>query len=45
MISVFWTDVDTRPEGSGIVWYRETGDTQLLTRFGNEINSAKFPNL
>jgi len=44
MISVYWTDVDTRPEGSGIVWYRETSDPELLSRFENEIKQA-FTNL
>ena len=42
LIAVYWTDVDTRPEGSGIVWYRETTDATLLRRFREEIRLA-FP--
>lgn len=34
--------MDTRPEDGGIVWYRETANSMLLTRFQNEIQSA-FP--
>ena len=40
MIAIFWSDVDTRPEDGGTVWYRETSNTMLLTRFQNEIQSA-----
>ena len=42
LIAVYWTDVDTRPEGSGTVWYRETADATLLRRFREEIQRA-FP--
>ena len=42
LIAVYWTDVDTRPEGSGTVWYRETTDATLLRRFRDEIRRA-FP--
>ena len=42
MIAVYWTDVDTRPEGSGTVWYRETTDAALLRRFHDEIKNAFF---
>lgn len=31
LIAVYWTDVDTRPPGSGTVWYRETTDATLLS--------------
>jgi len=43
LIAVYWTDVDTTPEGSGTVWYRETADATLLHRFRDEIRFA-FPN-
>ena len=42
LIAVYWTDVDTRPNGSGIVWYRETTNAALLRRFRDEIRRA-FP--
>ena len=42
MVAVYWTDVDTQPEGSGTVWYRETADTTLLHWFHEEIRGA-FP--
>lgn len=42
LIAVYWTDVDTTPEGSGTVWYRETTDDTLLRRFRDEIKRA-FP--
>ena len=42
MVAVYWTDVDTRLIGSGIVWYRETADATLLRQFHEEIRSA-FP--
>jgi len=43
LIAVYWADVDTRTEGSGTVWYRETTDVTLLRRFRDEIRVA-FPN-
>ena len=42
MVAVYWTDVDARPNGSGIVWYRETADVTLRRQFREEIQSA-FP--
>ena len=43
LIATYWGDVDTRPEDGGAVWYRETTDSVLLSRFRNEIQTA-FPN-
>jgi len=42
MLAVYWTDVDTTPEGSGTVWYRETANATLLHCFHDEITVA-FP--
>jgi hypothetical protein len=38
LIAPYWADADTRD--SGIVWYRETNDTELLDRARMEIQSA-----
>ena len=42
LIAVYWTDVDTRLNESGTVWYRETTDAALLRRFHDDISGA-FP--
>lgn len=43
LIATYWGDVDTRSADGGIVWYRETKSSLLLSRFKNEIQAA-FPN-
>ena len=43
MIAVYWGDVDTGPEDGGTVWYRESSNSLLLSRFKDEIQAA-FPN-
>lgn len=35
--------MDTRPADGGTVWYRETSNSLLLSRFRDEIRAA-FPN-
>ena len=35
--------MDTRPADGGTVWYRETSNSLLLSRFRDEIHAA-FPN-
>ena len=42
LIAPYWADVDTR--GTGIIWYRETTDPDLLERADNEIRQA-FPTM
>jgi len=42
LIAPYWGDVDTT--GTGIIWYRETTDPDLLERADNEIRQA-FPTL
>lgn len=43
IIAAYWGDVDTRPADGGTVWYRETSNSLLLSRFRDEIRAA-FPN-
>ena len=42
LIAPYWADVDTR--GTGIIWYRDTTDPDLLERADSEIRQA-FPTL
>lgn len=44
LIAPYWADVDTRPTGSGTVFYRETQDPLLLQRAQSELQMA-FPGL
>ena len=39
LIAPYWADVDTRPSGSGNVWYRETStsDSELIARARSDI--------
>ena len=38
LIAPYWADVDTT--GTGVVWYRQTGDSVLLNRARDDIRAA-----
>ena len=38
LIAPYWADVDTT--GTGVVWYRQTGDSALLNRARDDIRAA-----
>ena len=39
-IAVFWADSDTRPDGSGEVWYRASTTTTLVQKAKTDIKKA-----
>jgi len=40
LIAPFWADADTRSDGSGTVFYRETNESSLLQRASREIQDG-----
>ena len=40
IIAVFWADSDTRPDGSGEVWYRASTTTTLVQKAKSDIKKA-----
>ena len=40
LIAPYWADADTRDDGSGTVWYRETDEFALLARAAGDIQAV-----